>query len=342
VIRVASARDLGPQFVANPDHVVGMDGAFSIPLGDKTLWFFGDTLIGRRTPGQSLWYIDDQPVGPTDMSGRGSIERMINNSGMLVPPQDASHGLREFEFIRDSRGVKPLIPLEGGEHPDRDRIWCQHGCAIDGKIYLSFIKVRMKPTGACPFPVCFDIIGSGLAVGSQSDWRFRRIARNGDSILWRADQPHFATATLPAGEHLYLFGSVSRDDVQRCYLARTRVDKIETIDCYEYFPDSLFDRMPSELSVSFNAHLGQYLAVHSLDLTGRIVARVAPHPRGPWSEPDDLWAVTVRRDKPLPYPPLVYAGKEHPELSRENGRVIYLTYVEFEEYFPHLVEVTLD
>jgi hypothetical protein len=39
---------------------------------------------------------------------------------------------------------------------------------------------------------------------------------------------------------------------------------------------------------------------------------------------------------------LVYAGKEHPCLSRENGRILYITYVEFEEYYPHLLEVSLD
>jgi hypothetical protein len=38
---------------------------------------------------------------------------------------------------------------------------------------------------------------------------------------------------------------------------------------------------------------------------------------------------------------LIYAGKEHPELSADGGRRIYLTYIEFEEYFPHLIEVTL-
>ena len=92
MIRVASARDLGPQFVDNSDRVVGMDGAFSIPLGDRTLWFFGDTLIGRRKPGQSLWFIYGEPVGPADMSGRGSIARMINNSGVLVPAQRAQYG----------------------------------------------------------------------------------------------------------------------------------------------------------------------------------------------------------------------------------------------------------
>ena len=69
-VKVKKVRDLGPQFVNNPHRMVGQDGAFSIPLNEKeTLWFFGDTLIGERTPGESLWYPGGKPVGPKDMSG---------------------------------------------------------------------------------------------------------------------------------------------------------------------------------------------------------------------------------------------------------------------------------
>ena len=103
----------------------------------------------------------------------------------------------------------------------------------------------------------------------------------------------------------------------------------------------LFAGMPNEMSVSFNPYLGQYLAVHSLDLTGQIVGRTAPAPWGPWSEPITLWTVRPSPSHSLPYPQLIYAGKEHPELSTAAGRVLYLTYIEFEEYYPHLVEVTL-
>jgi hypothetical protein len=39
---------------------------------------------------------------------------------------------------------------------------------------------------------------------------------------------------------------------------------------------------------------------------------------------------------------MIYAGKEHVELAKDNGRTIYMTYIEFEEYFPHLIEITLD
>jgi hypothetical protein len=355
---VDGARDRGLMFADNPHRMVGQDGAFSIPLeSGRTLWFFGDTLIGRRPPaGQSLWTIDGKPVGPADMTGRGTFERMINNTGLVLNHNSGADALDDFRYITgDDRQLRTLIPLEGDEHPDRDRIWCQHGLALkNGKIVLSFIKVKMLDEG--PLPVNFEIVGSGLAVGSSRDWIFKRVVRGGSAILWTAGQPHFATAFLkPAGGtdgFVYCYGTVKQSGTQNCYLARVRRSEIDRPQRWEYLvsPEGawspriaeaivLFSGMPSELSVSWNAHLGAYLAVHSLDLTGKIVGRTAPQLWGPWSKPATLWTVT--KPHPFPYMQLIYAGKEHPELSGDGGRRIYLTYIEFEEYFPHLIEVTL-
>jgi hypothetical protein len=253
--------------------------------------------------------------------------------------------------------LKNLLPLEGDEHPDRIRIWCQHGLCLDGqRVCLSFIKVRMLEENTGPLPIAFEIVGSGLAVGRRGEWNFKRLRNDaGDDILWSADQPHFATAFLrhPTDGHVYLFGSVQRDNVQRCFLA-CACNGVEEVASYRYLASPgprwsesvadaipVFDRMPSECSVSYNPYLGKFLAVHSLDLTGQIVARTAPEPWGPWSDPVTLWRVEAKHQFSRPYPlTLIYAGKEHPELSSDGGRTIDLTYIEFEEYYPHLLEVT--
>ena len=178
--------------------------------------------------------------------------------------------------------------------------------------------------------------------------------RNDESVLWKADEPHFATAFLASGEFIYLYGTVKRGDTHQAYVARVIRTEIERIQNYEYLNSPsmtwsrdladatpVFDGMPSEMSASWNEHLQSYLAVHSLDLSGNIVARTAPNPWGPWSKPAVVWTVHSKRQSDLPYPILIYAGKEHPELAGDGGRKIYLTYIEFEEYFPHLIEVTL-
>jgi len=377
MIRIASIRDLGPQFRENSHRMVGQDGAYSIPTQAGLLWFFGDTLIGARRPGESLWYPDGKPVGHADMSGLAGIEHMINNTGLLSSTEVGPAGIAGYRYILDGRGgIKPLIPLERGEDPDWIRVWCLHGIEVEGKICLFFVKVETVEEGI--FPVNFRILGSGLAAGEAREWSFTRILHNGSDIWWPAEQPHFASAVLaPAGDWLYLYGVLQGEDkIQRCYLARVRREEITRLDRYEYLcapapgserglpraadsgcaPDEptgpawssrieeavpLFDGMPNEQSVSWNPWLGCYLAVHSLDLSGKIVARTAPEPWGPWSTPAELYQVRCSHPAHLPYPQLIYAGKEHPALAREGGRIIYVTYIEFEEYYPHLLEITL-
>src|SRR5512135_2705699 len=101
LLRPASVRDLGPQFTRNPHQMIGQDGAYSIPLGAETLWFFGDTLVGTRVPGESLWYPGGVPVGHSDMTGKGTIRRMLNNTALLLADRDGRDGLRAFRYICD-------------------------------------------------------------------------------------------------------------------------------------------------------------------------------------------------------------------------------------------------
>lgn len=351
---IQSVRDLGVQFKDNPHRMVGQDGAFTIPLRNGLLWFFGDTLIGRRRDDESLWYPDGTAVGPRDMSGKAGIEKMLNNTGLISHDSSAANGIRDYKYIVDRHDqIKALIPLQPEEDPDRHRIWCLHGVELGGNLYLYFIKVETIAEGI--FPVNFKIIGSGLAAGNTRDWQFTRIHNHGSDICWPAEQPHFSSAVLHgAGDYLYLYGVLQGEDkVQRCYLARVRKEKIAQLDHYEYLCDAaprwcphvneamaIFDGMPNEQSVSFNPYLGKYLAVHSLDLSGKIVARMAEQPWGPWSDPVELFQVRKEHTFAHLYPQLVYAGKEHPALARENGRIIYVTYIEFEEYYPHLLEIT--
>ncbi len=355
-MKAASVKDLGIQFKANRHKMVGQDGAFTIPLKNGLLWFFGDTLIGRRIPGESLWYPGGVAVGPKDMSGTAGIEKMLNNTGLVSLNKVDESGIVDFNDILDSDGnIKQLIPLEIYEDPDKDRIWCLHGIELNSRIYLFFIKVETVEEGI--FPVNFKIIGSGIAVGDSINWNFRRIYFNNSDILWKADQPHFASAVLNVdGKYLYLYGVLQSDDkVQRSYLARVKKDEIVQLDCYEYLSNSspkwsrhiekaipVFNGMPNEQSVSYNKYLGKYLAVHSYDLSGKIVARTSDNPWGPWSLPTELYQIKIDRPVELSYPQLIYAGKEHPALSKNNGQTVYITYVEFEEYYPHLIEVTFE
>lgn len=365
-LKVEKARDLGPQFVDNPHKMIGQDGAFSIPLNGEALWFFGDTLIGERRPEGSLWYFGDSAIGAEDMSGKGTIEKMLNNSGLVLPNQDAGQGFKNYQYILDENSsLKSLIPPLDNETNNKVRVWCQHGVYLNNKLYLSFVKVQMITQGEIikvnkkgeVLPVNFKVLGSGLAVGNRKDWKFRRLTRNGSDIIWGENLPHFGSAIFPNHDEkkLYLYGALlNRNGIQGCHLARVAFEHIENFDKYEYLSSSkpewspnvedsiaLFTDFPSEVSISYNKYLGMYFAVHSWQTTNKIVCRTAPNLWGPWSEEIVLWEAKIVGEREIPYPRLFYAGKEHPELSKDNGRVIYITYVEFEEYFPHLVEIIL-
>lgn len=356
-LKVLEARDLGPQFVNNPNKMVGQDGSYSIPLKEGCLFFFGDTLIGKRTENESLWYPGGQPLGPDDMSGIGGLEKMITNTGLLCFNKSGRNGFDDFNYILDNENqLKHLITPENDEDLKRHRIWCLHGVNVNDKIYLYFIKIKMLNEGEPPSN--FEIIGSGLAVGSEKDWNFKRVFYNDSYILWNYGGPTFASAVLyeEGFDYVYLFGSKKEPvGFQTAYLSRVKPVDIENIERYEYFVSEeegwsndiskskpVFSGMPNELSVSYNKHLGCYLAVHSLDLTGKIVGRTAPNPFGPWSEPVTLWQVIPQKNITGPHLELIYAGKEHPSFAEQNGKTIYATYIEFEEYFPHLIEITFE
>jgi hypothetical protein len=76
-----------------------------------------------------------------------------------------------------------------------------------------------------------------------------------------------------------------------------------------------------DVSVSWNHTVGAYLATYNLALSNRIETRTAPSPTGPWSAPTTLFTGLAP-----PAGTFDYAGMEHPGLSRQQGRVITVTY----------------
>jgi hypothetical protein len=77
---------------------------------------------------------------------------------------------------------------------------------------------------------------------------------------------------------------------------------------------------PGEMSVSWNDHLGAFLAVHSVILSDEVVFQTAPHPEGPWSAPRRLF---VGQKGPGGNN---YAAREHPEVSEDGGRALVVSY----------------
>lgn len=336
--RVSSVRLLGDQFRDNPVNVTGQDAATSVvlPSGDS-LWLFGDTVEGPFETIRGLPLADK-----------------LSNTGALVPPQDASAGIQKFHFItaNDGKRARQLIPYVDGEAPAAQRLWPIHGVCVNDHIYVFYHRISLIP-GVDVFDN-FQLDGMGLARATIGEWKFERLkAPDGSREFWKGSEPTFGVFVERRDDFVYLWGSL----MTGMFLARTRPESISELSSYEYLveapslkePDlkprwsktyspsaSLFDSVPNEMSAAFNQHLGSYIAIHSHLRENKIVMRTAPSITGPWSD-----AEIIYRPERIKEDDLIYAAKKHPELARDGGRVLYITFVNSSTYVPQLVELTL-
>lgn len=175
--------------------------------------------------------------------------------------------------------------------------------------------------------------------------------------------PAFGTAVLnnPINGYVYIYGSKvekkNHELIHGVYLSRVQIDGIEDISKYEYYSNDgwskapenlkiLFDGNANELSVSFNSYLKKYITIYSYagktDSKGfvsegameEIHLRVSDNPEGPWSDP-----ITIYKPKKSCPLDICYAGKEHPEFSENDGKIIYFTFVSHQRYWPELVQI---
>lgn len=341
---VASVRDLGEQFMDNEFNITGHDCASSITLpGDRTFWIFGDTVEGEF---ETIRY---HPL--TDV---------LSGTGAIVPLQDLSNGVKDFQYLLDDTGRRPrqLLSWIPPEDKARQRLWAVHGTWVNGHLYLYYHKVTMDPVK--DVFEAFVLEGMGLARGDD-DFRFERLqAPDGTYELWKGGQPGFGAWVQPHDGWLYLWGCIQPAETKSAgdmYLARVRPDDIEDVRAYEYLVEAptladptvtprwartfaptakLFDHVPNEMSSSWNPYLGRFISLTTYMRDNKLVIRSAPEITGPWSEPE-----VFHRPTPAKPDSLFNAGKEQPAFAREGGRILYMTYIDSSVYQPHLVEITL-
>ena len=339
--QVARVENGGLLFTDNAAGVSGVDAGYSLPLGNRTLWLFGDVFLLEAAP-------------------RRSYAGGVSNCGLLVPAGKGAAPLRRYAFLTDPKTglARPLLP----NHPDEDaktRLW-PFGGWYDASRQAALLYYGVVKTFG-PGPFDFKTVGHGLAradalAGEGLEFTRLKTAK-GDEIWWPDSGPLFGAAVVVDKEAtspwLYLVGAQERSGQKRGQMARVRKERIGSLDAYEYFAGSpeaphwssalaeaadipgLTD-FPSELSIFWNAFLGGYLAVHSIGVEPRLRLSLAPQPWGPYRTIAEIGAPHRAFEKAF-----CYAGKEHPELAERNGETIYVTYVDSQRYWLQLLKITL-
>ena len=340
---VVKVENGGLLFTDNSAGVSGCDAGYSIPLPHQTLWLFGDVFL-----------LDPQSPEKTYVGG-------VSNCAALTAKGTGAAPLRTYSFLTDAKTglARQVLPLSADE-PQNDRVWPFGGwhSPKEKRVYLYYARVHPTGGGA----LNFQIAGHGLAYADAAKpdaLRFIPIPAAPNQPLWWTGEKGkilFGSAVIAdeSDEYLYVVGVQEREGVKRGKLARVPKNRITDFAAYTYYAGSNaapqwsatleaaaditgLNDFPNELSIAYNAYLGGYLAVHSIGISDKLRLSLAPHSWGPYTQIAEIPAPHRAFSKAF-----CYAGKEHPELAEERGRVVYITYVDSERYWLRLLRVTLE
>ena len=344
---VRSVENAGLLFTDNSAGVSGTDAGYSMPVSARqTLWLFGDVFLLNNSPARNY-------------------DGFVSNCALLVPSGAGIEALRRYTFLTDAKTkLARRVLSEEVEEKNGLRYWPLGGWfdAKSKSTYLYFERVRTTSEGG---PFGFKIEGHGLAVASAEkpeDLKFHRLPAQANQekpqeIWWNVEKDgsiYGSAVVAPAsGDFVYVVGEQNRDGKNRGKMARVPKAKLADRAAYTYFAGNSaapkwsanvseaadvegLDEFPNELSVSYNAYLGGYLAVHSVGINEKIRLGLAPNPWGPYRTIGEIGAPHRALAKAF-----CYAGKEHSELSQDGGKIIYITYVDADRYWLQALKVIL-
>ena len=295
--------------------IVSQDGGESFVVPGGAIWAYGDTFKGSRSPDGTPHYAGGA-ISPAIA--------LLSDRARTYPPA--------FSFLVSSnRGAISALGFLPDEQPTkRYRLWPLGGIHLRGENYLYYSLIEVFGNGAWDFRG----VGSGLARSQTALGQYERLQPHGN---WRF--PVEPTQVLEADGWLYLFGIKKFQGRPGATLARVRPEKIEDPGAYAFYagpgpkfspqPEAaalLLGGVPGQVSVAWNPYFKKYVLASSSDFghPREIRFHLADTPAGPWSPP--VARVEVPAYAQGKQVELVYCAYLHPELFREHGRVMNLTY----------------
>nr|WP_285506894.1 DUF4185 domain-containing protein [Actinokineospora sp. NBRC 105648] len=250
----------------------------------------------------------------------------------IAADRDLDTGLRIASVVARDDGHARQI-LDRDPRRDEETVIPCAGVAIDGTHYLHYMSVRAWGTQGR-----WVTNYAGIAVSTDGGATWEKPERSRWINRAEHDHPFQMGAFALGADYLYLLGTPN-GRWGGASLARVARDQVLDPHAYDYWTGSgWYPRDPfravavmqgpvAELSVVYNVHFGQWLAVHLDEARAAIVLRTAPELTGPWSEPRVLTSGAEF--------PGLYGGFLHPDSA--NGAVIHYAMSRWEPYNVYLV-----
>ena len=310
-LAVDSVTDLGLLPLGSTE--LGRDGGQSGALGGKVLFAFGDTFLSAPNP------IDNSSV-LSATAGWSTVDAPL----ALAQAMSGGAPAQLIPYAADEIAANKASPTNGWA------LW--PGAAIDvGTDQLLVIFQRIKRTNGSGF----DSMGVGTAHLAVD----QPVATRDPADLFAPPEPLFQP-TVALDGHVYATSCAANGFLNfGCKLGRAPLAHATERAAYEFFdgtgwqPDiaraAIAIDHTNGPSISYNAHLGRYLAVTCRVLSSTVLLQTAPAVEGPWGEAVEL-AATADGSSGIFAPKTAsdynYICVEHPELASADGSAIVIGY----------------
>ncbi len=299
-----SVTDVGT--VPNPPTCTARDVGFSVVLGGRSVWVFGDTLFTEPAADGFQWR--SSTWSSTALGALGPFEHALGDD--KKPLQLLPHTAEETAFNLAHR-----------DEPRRLTPWPQALVSDGSRAIVFYVNMITGPDGMWDF----ESRSGSVAIWTDPSQPAARV----EPPLFTDDEPDWGAAAVLVDGDVYTY-ACEGGATKPCKLARVAFSRVDDRSAYVFYDGEawskdwraakeIFDGAPL-FSVHYSAYLGSYVAIYMEPGGNEMRVRTAPAPEGPWS---DASRIGEGREPPEGFD---YALIAHPELAREGGAVDVLSY----------------
>jgi len=324
--RVVAAREL--QTVPQSPRIVGRDGAQSALLWGRSVWTFGDT-VSRVPDVDGLTWHNNSFSSTSDLVAADGIDG-------LTEPTDAA-GAPAY-LLAPTADEASFIALHRGDPCAEAPCGARYAAWPGAPLFDARRNRALVPYGlvwAAPGDFNFHGVGQSFAVwtdlGSAPERPTVAPGSAHPTMLFAEEEPPFGGAAVIHGDELFAFACLLDWLSFHCLLGKVPLDQIFVRPAWRFWDGarwsaSMADARPvldatSDLSVQWNPHLGQWMAVYSGVFSNDVLVRTAPSLEGPWSGEGTLFTADRKGRGGKSYD-----AQPHAEYAEQGGRVLYFTY----------------